>query len=243
MNIFRNMSDFFFKVVKGLGVLLFILFLGLIIKWKIDTLYLESIKQTEIKFSLIDEIKKTHSDIKNKLSSNPEETKSLAPVEEKISEDMVQVNIPKDPTPDMVANELIDKGFLTEKGEFLEEVDRMSLSKSFVSGSYEFHKNAQVKDLILKLTNTQEKVYEIEIVGNETPEEIGKKLQELGVIKSEKAFAEQVKTLQVENKFKAGKYKITTPIKVVHIIEDLTNMDLTNQSTSTAPQKTTEEKK
>lgn len=222
MSFFNKLTDFFFKIFRILVVLLVVLVLGFIIKWKIDTLYFQNTSNTDANFTIRDEINKTYLDIKN-LFYTEEETENLLPVvEEPTDKIIVQITIPQDSTVDDIGKELIDKNLMKDLSAFKTLVHNMGLENKFVSGTYEVNKDSKIKDTILMLTNTQAREYEVEISKGAAGDAVGKKLEKLGIIQSADAFSKQCKDLGCFYKFKPGTYKIETPTRVVNIIETMT---------------------
>ncbi|RVU54586.1 endolytic transglycosylase MltG [Anaerosphaera multitolerans] len=222
MKIFNAIADFFFKIVRILIVLLVIFILGFLIKWKMDTLYMQNIAQSKITFTIKDEFNKTYNDIKSLFVKN-EETQAVLPVvEDTVSKNMVQVTIPQEATVDDIGRELIDKKLMTDLNAFKNLAYNMGLENKFVRGTYEINKDSKIRDTILILTNTQSKEFEVEISEGAAADAVGKKLQKMGIIESADAFAAQCKKLGCFYKFKPGTYTIETPTRVIKIIETMT---------------------
>ncbi|SMB91107.1 YceG-like family protein [Peptoniphilus asaccharolyticus DSM 20463] len=224
MGIFRNLTDFFHKVLRFIALILILCMLILIIKWRYDALYIESTTRSNASFSIFDEVKK----IKNDLiaTKNGEPIESPIPVVVDDKKDMVTVNISENESVESIANSLLEKDLIKDVEAFKVMVNDMGLYNSFVSGTYSFKKDTKVLDTLMQLTNSTYREYDFEIVEGENYQVVGKKLLNIGAIKSEEAFEQQCKSLGVENSFKPGKYTIATPSKVVRIIEKLTGQTL-----------------
>ncbi|CDZ74561.1 hypothetical protein ING2D1G_0377 [Peptoniphilus sp. ING2-D1G] len=219
MKFFSSIADLIIKIFRALVVLLIIAALGLIIKWKADTLYLQSISDTEIKFSLVDEIKRTKDEI---LNFGKEETVKKDSDLEVIHQNYITVNIPGKASIDEIADILLDKKLMTSKEAFKQLVYDMGLEKKFVAGTYEIAGGTKIKDTILKLTGTETKLYGIEITEKDEGTTVAKKLEDMGAIQSAPTFIQQVSDLKLYYSFVPGEYEFETPIRVIKIIELLT---------------------
>lgn len=224
MNIFRNIADFFHRILKLIILILILSILILIIKWRYDALYMESTTRADAEFSIFDEMRKIKSDIIATKNGEPLESPTPVVVEDK--KDNVIINISENEPVDSIANSLLEKGLIQDIEAFKVMVNDMGLYNSFVSGTYSFKKDSKILDTLMSLTNSSYREYDFEIVEGENAQAVGKKLLSIGAIKSEEAFGQQCKELGVENSFKAGKYTISTPSKVIKIIEKLTGQKL-----------------
>ncbi len=220
MKIFGSIADLIIKLFKVLAVILIIAVLGLIIKWKADTLYLESISDTDIKFSLLDEIKRTKDEIVN---FGKEEPMSSDPDLEVIHENYITVNIPGESSIDEIADVLLEKKLMTSKEAFKQLVYDMGLEKRFVAGTYEIAGGTKIKDTVLKLTGTETKLFTIEITDKDEGTTVAKKLEDMGAIQSAPAFVQQVSELKLYYSFIPGEYEFETPTRVINIIKLLTD--------------------
>ncbi|MDO5041089.1 MAG: hypothetical protein Q4D95_03265 [Peptoniphilus sp.] len=220
MKFFGSIADLIIKLFRVLTVLLIIAILGLIIKWKADTLYLESISDTDIQFSLLDEIKRTRDEI---LNLGKEEPMSKDPDLAVIHENYITVNIPGEASVDEVADELLNKRLMTSKEAFKQLVYDMGLEKKFVAGTYEIAGGTKIKDTVLKLTGTETKLFKIEITDADEGTTVAQKLEDMGAIQSAPAFVQQVSELKLYYSFVPGEYEFETPTRVINIIKLLTD--------------------
>lgn len=223
MKIFSKISDFLFKFIEVILVLLFIALLCFIVKWRIDALYINSLSQSKINFTIADEFKKTKTDIINFKNKDENQISTPQPLlEENIDEDLVCITIPEGSSVDEVGNMLIENNLMTDLPAFKGLVDSMGLSNKFVAGSFKVKKDSKIRDTILELTNSKSKEYDVEIMEGAAADAVGQKLEGLGIIESGKTFEQNCKEYNVYYKFKPGNYKIVTPIKVKVLIEELT---------------------
>lgn len=222
MKFFTNLTDFLLKIISLVVLLSIIIGLALVIRWKIDTLYMENIAGDEIEFTLLDEIEKTKLDIELYLNGDePKSTPQIEIIKDK-EEDLVSITIPEGASIDDIANELLNKKLMTSIPDFKALVDSMGLTDKFVCGTYQIPKDNKIKNTILTITNSTIKNYEITISEGAAADAVGAKLEKIGAIQSAKAFEEQCKDLNCFYKFKPGTYTIETPSKVIKIIEMLT---------------------
>ena len=198
-----NIVDFILKILNILLAIFIIGFLCLIIKWKSDTLFLESISDTSIKFSLFDEFSKTKKDILAQVSD--QETDSVKEIIE-VEQNYIKVNIGKDQSIDQIADELLSKRLMTDKAAF----------------TYNIEGGTKIKDTVLKLTGSVEKEYTIKIEENDDGFKVGKKLEEAGVIESGQTFVKELSDRKLYYSVNPGEHKIVTPIRDSKLIEELT---------------------
>ena len=215
MKLFNFLSNLIFKLLGLILAIIIILILGIIIKWKTDTLYLESMANKKIHFSLKDEFIKTKEDLIKLI--NKEEIKYEIPVVEEIK-DTITITIPQGASLEDVANELINKGFIQNIEELKNQIQKIGLKTGFITGSYEFKNGVNLKNILLKLTATEEKQRSIEIFQGTSLDEIANGLLKQGIISSKEKFIEIIKA---SNKtINSGVYNFTTPINE----EDLVNI-------------------
>lgn len=222
MKIFNKIGDLLFKILKLIGILIIILILCFIIKWRIDKLYIDSVAKAEVKFSLNDEYFKTVDDI-NKIFK-PEEAKSTptALLEEKDNENIISITIPEGAKIEEVGQILKENNFMTDIKSFKELLYRMGVENKIIPGTYEIPKDTKIRDTILKITGTRSNTYELEISNGAAADAVGAKLQKMGIIESGTTFAQKCKEHEVYYKMKPGKYTIQTPLRVQFIIQELT---------------------
>lgn len=214
-----NIIDFLFKILNILLAILIIGFLCLIIKWKSDTLFLESISDTAINFTLLDEIAKTKEDY---LSYFSDEEVKPEPEITKVEQNYINISIPKDADIDQIADELLSKRLMTDKDAFKAMVYDMGLESKFKPGTYNIAGGTKIKDTVLKLTGTKEKEYTIVVDENDDGFKVANKLKEAGVIESSKTFVEKLSEKKLYYSVKPGEHKIVTPIRNDKLIEELT---------------------
>ena len=219
MKFLYNIVDFVLKILNILLAIFIIGFLCLIIKWKSDTLFLESISDTSIKFSLFDEFSKTKKDILAQVSD--QETDSVKEIIE-VEQNYIKVNIGKDQSIDEIADELLSKRLMTDKAAFKALVHDMGLESKFKPGTYNIEGGTKIKDTVLKLTDSVEKEYNIKIEDNDDGFKVGKKLEEAGVIESGQTFVKELSDKKLYYSVKPGDHKIVTPIRDSKLIEELT---------------------
>lgn len=225
MNFLNKLKDVFFWILKKLVVVLVILGLLLLVKWKIDSLYISSLTSKETTFSILDEFQLIKGQIKNKLGMQEEIAIELPIVEEleKIDEEEkpTTINIPEGAELDDIANVLIDNELITSKETLLNMIDEMGLKNSFSAGTFEIPKNTKARDILLILANTNQKEVEIEIPDGSSTLDVANILKEKELIQSPETFVKNVTDLGYEGKILPGKHKLLMPLKVEKIIQAL----------------------
>ena len=223
MKAFNKVGDLLFKILKLIGIAIFIAILCFIIKWRIDKLYIDSVAKAEVKFTLKDEYRKTIDDIK-KVDKAPEEAESTpaALLEEDENENIIKVTIPEGETTEQIGEILKENGLMTDVKAFKKLLYKMGLENKIIPGTYEIPKGTKIRDTILLITDSESKVYEFEISKGAAADAVGAKLQKMGVIESGTTFAQKCREHGVFYKMKPGKHVIETPLRVQYIMEEVT---------------------
>ncbi len=191
----------------------------MIIKWKSDTLYLESVSDGEIEFTMIDELEKTKKDfIAYYKKEDTPKTSEL----EVIEQSYITVRIPQDASIDEIADELLKKKLMTDREAFKLMVYNMGLDNKFAPGSYEIAGGTKILDTVLKLTGEKQEVHTITIVDGDDGYSVATKLKEMGVIESVDTLINKIGEMKLYYSFKPGEYEFTTPIRNSKLIELLT---------------------
>lgn len=225
MKIFSKLSDGLFKLLKFILVLIFILALCYIVKWRIDKLYITELAGSDIEFSMKDEYHKVIKDIRMivKKDEMQEVVTPQALLDEEEDSDIINIAIPEDATVPEIGKILLEKELMTDENAFEALVYNMGVENKFSAGSFEIEKGTKIRDTILILTGLENHLYEIEIMPGAAGDAVGEKLEKLGVIESGAEFAKNAREYGVFYKFKPGEYQIEKPIRVKVLIEQLTN--------------------
>ncbi|MDO5717330.1 MAG: hypothetical protein Q4Q17_05970 [Tissierellia bacterium] len=221
MNKLNRVSAFFLKLLGIIIILLVVLTLAFIVKWRIDHLYLSSIEGRDINFTIIEEFKKTRQELLVYLGKEEPPRKKLV-TEEEQPKNIVSFVIPQGSDRDMIGKILLEKGLISDEITYRELVDEMGLVNKFQYGNYEIPKGAKVKEVLAKITGTKLKTCEFSIAGGANGDEVGSLLERIGVIESAQAFGQEAKNMNRYNSFVGGYYKIEVPRKLSLIIEELT---------------------
>ena len=226
MNNFNKGKLFFIKLCQVLLSILFFLFLIFVIKWRMDSLYLNSISTKDIKIGIVDEVKKTYGEIL--VATGLREEKAVKPVvlmnEDKKDEEDENVNtftVPEGTNLDSLGELLISKGLIADMATYKDLAEDMQIGDKIVPGAYEFDKDMKVKEILAEIAGIELKTYKLNIAEGEGPAQVGKKLLDLGAIESDKAFVEECNRLGVSS-FQPGDHEFTMPSKVENVIRELT---------------------
>lgn len=226
MNNFNKGKLFFIKLCQVLLSILFFLFLIFVIKWRMDSLYLNSISTRDIKIGIVDEVKKTYGEIL--VATGLREEKAVKPVvlmdEDKKDEEDENVNtftVPEGTNLDSLGELLISKGLIADMVTYKDLAEDMQIGDKIVPGAYEFDKDMKVKEILAEIAGIELKTYNLNIAEGEGPAQVGKKLLDLGAIESDKAFVEECNRLGVSS-FQPGDHEFTMPSKVENVIRELT---------------------
>lgn len=226
MNNFNKGKLFFIKFCQVLISILFFLFLIFVIKWRMDSLYLNSITTKDIKIGIVDEVKKTYGEFL--IATGLREEKFVKPVvlidDDKKDEKDENVNsftVPEGTNLDSLGELLISKGLIADMPTYRALAEDMQIQDKIVPGAYEFDKGMKVKEILAEIAGIELKTYKLNIAEGEGPAQVGKKLLDLGAIQSDQAFIGECNRLGV-TAFAPGDHEFTMPMKVENIIKTLT---------------------
>ena len=228
MKDFNRGKLFLIKFSQVLLSILFLLFLVFIIKWRIDSLYLNSISNSKIKIGIADEFKKTTNEILVATGLKAEENiKPIVIVDEEEEKEEAQtskastkITIPDGTNVESLGKILMEQGLIKDIYAYKDLADDMQIENKIVPGSYDLSKELTVREVLAILSNTSLETYSINISEGASPADVANTLMENGVIKSPSAFVEACNNLGVTN-FAAGSHEIIMPSKVANIIKSL----------------------
>lgn len=229
MKDFNRGKLFLIKFSQVLLSILFLLFLVFIIKWRIDSLYLNSISNSKIKIGIADEFKKTTNEILVATGLKAEENiKPIVIVDEEeeekeeaqTSKASTKITIPDGTNVESLGKILMEQGLIKDIYAYKDLADDMQIENKIVPGSYDLSKELTVREVLAILSNTSLETYSINISEGASPADVANTLMENGVIESPSAFVEACNNLGVTN-FAAGSHEIIMPSKVANIIKSL----------------------
>lgn len=224
MNNFNKGKLFFIKFAQVLLSILFFIFLVFVIKWRMDSLYLNSISTKEINIGLVDELKKTYGEIL--VATGIKEEKAVKPVvlidddKKDENENVNEFTVPEGTDVDSLGELLISKGLIADMATYKALADDLQIKDKINPGAYKFDKDLTVKEILAEIAGIEFKTYTVNIEEGASPQDLAKTLKEKGVIESENAFVSACNNLGV-NAFTPGEHKIEMPSKVANIIESL----------------------
>lgn len=228
MKDFNRGKLFLIKFSQVLLSILFLLFLVFIIKWRIDSLYLNSISNSKIKIGIADEFKKTTNEILVATGLKAEENiKPIVIVDEEEEKEEAQtskastkITIPDGTNVEGLGKILMEQGLIKDIYAYKDLADDMQIENKIVPGSYDLSKELTVREVLAILSNTSLETYSINISEGASPADVANTLMENGVIESPSAFVEACNNLGVTS-FAAGSHEIIMPSKVANIIKSL----------------------
>lgn len=224
MNNFNKGKLFFIKFAQVLLSILFFIFLVFVIKWRMDSLYLNSISTKEINIGLVDELKKTYGEIL--VATGIKEEKAVKPVvliddnKKDENENVNEFTVPEGTDVDSLGELLISKGLIADMATYKALADDLQIKDKINPGAYKFDKDLTVKEILAEIADIEFKTYTVNIEEGASPQDLAKTLKEKGVIESENAFVSACNNLGV-NAFAPGEHNIEMPSKVANIIESL----------------------
>ena len=220
MKNFNKISMTFMKILQVVFIIFIILALAFIIKWRIDHIYLNANTKGKAHFTISAEIKKTTIEIEKLLGKNEESYQ--VPVVEEVQEEKnsLQITVPEGSDVESLGKILLENNLIKDINAYKLLMERMGLDKAIVPGTYDIKNGMKVKEILALICNRQIKEFEFSLAQGVNADDVGRALKNIGLIQSVDAFKTECKNLGV-NSFKAGDYKIETPLKVKYIIDEI----------------------
>lgn len=228
MKNFSRGKLFLIKFLQVLLSILFFLFLVFVIKWRIDSLYLNSISSRKVEIGIVDEFRKTTDEIL--VLAGLKEEKYVKPIvvvdekEEKENQEVekatAKITIPEGTNAQELGEILMSEGLIKDLNAYNALVDDMQIGNKIVPGAYDLSKELTVREVLAIVSNTSLESYSINISEGASPSDVANTLIENGAIKSTQAFVDECNKLGV-TKFAAGSHEILMPSKVSNIIKSL----------------------
>lgn len=228
MKNFSRGKLFLIKFLQVLLSILFFLFLVFVIKWRIDSLYLNSISSRKVEIGIVDEFRKTTDEIL--VLAGLKEEKYVKPIvvadekEEKENQEIekatAKITIPEGTNSQGLGEILMSKGLIKDLNAYNALADDMQIGNKIVPGAYDLSKELTVREILAIVSNTSLESYSINISEGASPADVANTLMENGAIKSTQAFVDECNKLGV-TKFAAGIHEILMPSKVSNIIKSL----------------------
>lgn len=224
MKNFNKVSLFFIKLFEILLLILFLVLLVFIVKWRIDHLYINSVNNGEANFTIKSEFKKTKMELLNLVGKSDEKYEiPIVKEKEKNTEkkESIIVNVPANTDVDVLGKILLSNNLITSENEYKRLMDEMGLKEKILPGNYEIHENMKVKEVLADICG--EDIHDITFTISEgaNARDVGNLLLDLKVIESTDAFVKKCNDMN-RTTFVPGEHKITLPIKVAKLIEEIT---------------------
>lgn len=221
MDFFIKLKELFFKLLGFLLVALVILFLLFIAKWRNDHMNRVALVNSNVELTLREEAKilkeKFHS-----LTNKEEAPKEIPFIENEDELNYVTVNIPEACDLDTLGKILKDMELIKDIPTFKQMCYDMAIENKFQPGAYKMKKDLKVRDILVLLSNSTSKKYEIKVTQAMGAADVAEELLKSGVIKDKNAFLNECEKMGVLDKFKEGDFVFTSPIRVSKIIEIFT---------------------
>lgn len=198
-----------------------------VIKWRIDSLYLNSISNRRVQIDIVEEFTKTANEIL--VATGLKDEKSVKPIvaldegkEENKETDntKAKITIPEGTNAEGLGEILMSKGLIKDLNAYKALVDDMQIGNKIVPGTYDLNRGLKVREILAQISNTNLKTYNININEGATPADVAKTLMDNGVIISQQAFVDSCNNLGVTI-FAPGTHEILMPSKVANIIKSL----------------------
>lgn len=217
-----RIRDFFSRLIGYLISLLIFLGLVLVVKWRIDKLYIDTYEGVETNFGIVEEVKKTYGQLHTLVTGEKKE--EVVPVEVPESIEVgkeVEITIFENEDLSSIGQKLVAANLVENNLYFEQLVEDMGLRNSFAVGTYQLETGMKVREIVCKLTGTEQRKYVLEFSTPVDPRTVGEALKDKGVILDVEKFVSQVNEMGYGNGVLQGVYEVITPLKVAKIIEEL----------------------
>lgn len=224
MKNFNKVSLFFIKLLEILLLIFFLAFLIFIVKWRIDHLYINSVNNGEVDFTIANEFNKVKTELLN-LVGKSDEKYEIPIVKEKDKEtknkESIIVNVPTNTDVDGLGKILLNNNLIVSENEYKRLMDDMGLKEKILPGNYEISENMKVKEILADICGEDIHDITFTIEKGASAKDVGNLLLHMKVIESTDAFVKKCNELN-RTTFVPGEHKITMPIKVAKLIEEIT---------------------
>lgn len=224
MKDFNKVSLFFLKLLEILFLVFFFVFLVFIAKWRIDRLYANAINNGKANFKVSDEYNKSKTEVLN-LMGKTDEKYEMPVVKEKQEEpdkkESILINVPASTDVNQLGEILLNNNLITSTQEYKRLMDEMGLNNKILPGNYEIKEGMKAKEILADICGTEIHDVTFTIEEGASARDVGNLLVHLEMIESATAFVDKCNEMG-RTQFVPGEHKITMPLKVAKIIEQIT---------------------
>lgn len=217
MNFNGKLSKAFVGILRLIGVLLIILVLLFIIKWRMNHM-----------FSMITPEEKKETSITEEIKSSKDQLNKISDVAKDASKETTLIKF-ENTDVGAVAEMLKKEGLIRDKAAFINMATQSGLGNYITAGSYEIPAGTSPETILKKLTETgvqkATRTVVIEIPANANDQMIASIVAKENLVADEQAFLEMIRAEGAVPRIKPGGYTIHAPLSPQELLNTLMKYD------------------
>ena len=217
MNFNGKLSKAFVGILRLIGVLLIILVLLFIIKWRMNHL-----------FSMMTPEEKKETSITEEIKSSKDQLNKISDVAKDASKETTLIKF-ENTDVGAVAEMLKKEGLIRDKAAFINMATQSGLGNYITAGSYEIPAGTSPETILKKLTETgvqkATRTVVIEIPANANDQMIASIVAKENLVADEQSFLEMIRAEGAVPRIKPGGYTIHAPLAPQELLNTLMKYD------------------
>ncbi len=222
MNFNGKLSKAVVSLLRTIGVLLIILALLFIIKWRMNHMFAMMAPEEKKETSITEEIK-----------SSKDQLNKISDVAKDASKESTLIKL-EDTNVEAVAEQLKKEGLIRDKAAFVNMATQSGLGDYITAGSYEIPAGTSPESIIKKITETglqkATRTVVIEIPAHANDEIIASIVAKEDLVVDEYTFLEMIREQGAVPRIKPGGYTIHAPLPPQELLNTLMQYDPTQQA-------------
>lgn len=222
MNFNGKLSKAVVSLLRTIGVLLIILALLFIIKWRMNHMFAMMAPEEKKETSITEEIK-----------SSKDQLNKISDVAKDASKESTLIKL-EDTNVEAVAEQLKKEGLIRDKAAFVNMATQSGLGDYITAGSYEIPTGTSPESIIKKITETglqkATRTVVIEIPAHANDEIIASIVAKEDLVADEYTFLEMIREQGAVPRIKPGGYTIHAPLPPQKLLNTLMQYDPTQQA-------------
>lgn len=222
MNFNGKLSKAIVSLLRTIGVLLIILALLFIIKWRMNHMFAMMAPEEKKETSITEEIK-----------SSKDQLNKISDVAKDASKESSLIKL-EDTNVESVAEQLKKEGLIRDKAAFVNMATQSGLGDYITAGSYEIPAGTSPESIIKKITETglqkATRTVVIEIPAHANDEIIASIVAKEDLVADEYTFLEMIREQGAVPRIKSGGYTIHAPLPPQELLNTLMQYDPTQQA-------------
>lgn len=217
MNFNGKLSKAFVGILRLIGVLLIILVLLFIIKWRMNHM-----------FSMMTPEEKKETSITEEIKSSKDQLNKISDVAKDASKETTLIKF-ENTDVGAVAEMLKKEGLIRDKAAFINMATQSGLGNYITAGSYEIPAGTSPETILKKLTETgvqkATRTVVIEIPANANDQMIASIVAKENLVADEQSFLEMIRAESAVPRIKPGGYTIHAPLSPQELLNTLMKYD------------------